>query len=117
MTTPKPKRHVLEYLAENDKPIPETEEEGQVHFLHWMLLVCPPLATSLVATGWYLLAFMGLGGIGIIFYLITPLICAVWSFRICKRLAEFSTVLMVFLFAIEFFLIFFAFLLGTPHWD
>jgi hypothetical protein len=101
----------------NDKPLLETSKEQPVHLLYWLWLVYPPLVTSFIATAWYLLAFAGIGAFGIIFYLFTPLICAVWSFRICRRLAGSSSLLMVCLFALELILILFAFLLGTPHWD
>jgi hypothetical protein len=96
---------------------PETNGEQHVPNSHWWLLVGPPLVTPVVATVWYLLAFAGLGGIGIILYLLTPIVCAVWAFRICRRLADSSIGLLIGLFVLELVLILIAFLLGTPHWD
>jgi hypothetical protein len=118
--TPELARCLVEQIGQ---PPPEGEEDRPVRLWEWLLLVGPPLVTWLAASGLYLLAFFGLGCIGILFYFLAPLICAIWAFRICRRLAESlegdsgPTVLVVFLFVLELFLILAAFLFLTPHWD
>ncbi len=104
-------------------------EDREQHCEGWAWLVVPPLVTPFIATAWYALAFFGLGYIGIIFYFLTPIICAVWAFRVCWRLArsvrDLATrvKLVLLLFALELFLIVAALLLGhslllgNPPWD
>jgi hypothetical protein len=57
------------------------KKESYIPPMQWLLLLAPPLITPFVAAAFYLLAFAGLGGIGVILYLLTPLICAIWAFR------------------------------------
>jgi len=114
---PQPERQLLGDSVGNDEAPSEAGRERRVRHLDWVLFVGLPLATPVIATAWYILAFAGLGAAGVILYLLTPLLCAVWSFRVCRRLAASSSILLAFLFAIELILIFLAFFLFTPHWD
>jgi hypothetical protein len=81
----------------------------------WLLLAGPPVATMLLASaaGILMLYLIPLGRfalVAVILYLLTPIVSAMWAFRICWRLAASSTVLLIFLLTVELALIFVAFL-------
>lgn len=107
---------------DSDNCAPAAKAEPYDHPLYWLLLLAPPLAAPIVAVMGARLAVVGLPGIGglilaVVFFLLTPLLCAVWALRICWRLTNSSIPLTVFLFAIELVLILVAFLLVIPRWD
>ena len=59
----------------------------------------------------YLIPFLGwFAVVAVILYFLTPIVPAIWAFRICWRLAASSTVLLIFLLRVELALIFVAFL-------
>lgn len=104
-------------MVEHLQTTPSPTEGRRHRILRWLFLVYPPVATFLFATVWYLSAFGGLGAVGVILCLLTPLVCAVWSFRLCRRLAGASKALLAFLFVSELALIAVAFLFCAPHWE
>jgi len=87
---------------------PTKNEKQRVHPLRWPWLVAPPLVPPIILLIWYF-ALPRSDVIGMVVCYFVPLVCAIWAFLICKRLAGFSLVVLVCLFIVELFLMFIAY--------
>jgi hypothetical protein len=107
----------VDNTSTNNDELPLTDGEKQHAYL--LLLAGPPVATWVLWSVFWLLVTEGwLGIVGVFFCLLTPVVCALWAFRICRRLTKSWTELL-FLTTLELVLIFIAYLLApkfTMFW-
>jgi len=95
------------YRPDMDTTANENDKQ-QIHPLRWPWLVAPPLVPPIILLIWYF-ALPRSDVIGMVVFYLVPLVCAIWAFLICKRLAGSSLVVLVCLFIVELFLMFIAY--------
>jgi hypothetical protein len=96
----------MDNMAKLENPIRFFEERQPLRTWDWLLLLLPPLASYVFGAAWYLLNYLFLGGIGVIFSILTSSLCAIAAVRICKNLARSSIAMLAVLYALELLVVF-----------